>query len=451
MDDVGRYLMGTVLFILFTLIAMFFSSSEVAIVAISESKLKRLSEDGNAKASKLLTVKNNQFETMLWISTSAMLCTMMGSLIGTMTLTPLVQKMLDPTYFVRPQMQYLIGLFISFIVVTFVSIIVGMTLPKKLTAHNPDAVALRAVVPLKVSSYLFKPLTWFILKTTRICMRIFGINPNLERADITEDEIRMLVDAGNVKGTIELSEREMINNIFEFDDRTAGDVMTHRTDVYAVEKTDSLSEVLAVIIEEGFSRIPVYDQDIDDIVGIIYAKDLLTLIQTKDVKTKTIADFMREIVYVAESTKCRMIFRQLKEKKTHLAVIVDEYGGTAGIVTMEDLLESIVGNIQDEYDQEEDEITQIDENTYSIDGGVLIDEVERLFEIDLVENDDSDTLGGLIVNTLSRIPSEGETPTITIGLVVFTVLLVEERRIVRVKAHKLSDEELPLFAEGEPS
>ncbi|MEG0691559.1 MAG: hemolysin family protein [Oscillospiraceae bacterium] len=442
MDDVGRYLWGAVLFILLTLIAMFFSSSEVAIVAMNESKLRRLSEDGNAKAKKLLKLKEHQFDFTLWASTSAMICTIAASFIGTINFAPLFKLLLNVSYFGDSKVIDNIAITISFIMVTFISIIAGMTLPKKLTAHSPDGFAFRAVTPLKALSYLFKPLTWLILKLTRVCVRIFGVNPNLENADITEEEIRMLVDAGNVNGTIELSEREMINNIFEFDDRTAGDVMTHRTDLWAVSKSDNLSEVLKIVIDEGFSRIPVYEEDIDDIVGIIYAKDLLALIGAKDLESKKIEDFMRGVIYVPESTKCRMLFRQFTEKKTHLAVIVDEYGGTAGIVTMEDLLESIVGNIQDEYDQEDEEINKIDDNTYSLDGGVLIDDVERLFGIDLVENEDSDTLGGLIANTLGRIPSEDETPTVTIENIVFTVLLVEERRIVRVKAHRLSKEEL---------
>lgn len=446
MDDVGWYLWGTVLFILLTLIAMFFSSSEVAVVAMNESKLRRLSEDGNTKAKKLLKLKEHQFDFTLWASTSAILCMIGASCYGTFIFNKLTLTLIAGLFESQVIASYLAAI-VTFLVVTFVVIVAGMTLPKKLTAHNPEKFAFQAVVPLEVFGYLFKPLTWLILKITRVCLRIFGVDPNAGNADITEEEIRMLVDAGNVNGTIELSEREMINNIFEFDDRTAGDVMTHRTDLWAVSKEDNLTEVIKIAIDEGFSRIPVYDEDIDDIVGIIYAKDLLCLIGENDLQEKRIEDFMRGVIYVPESTKCRMLFRQFTEKKTHLAVIVDEYGGTAGIVTMEDLLESIVGNIQDEYDKEDDEISKIDDNTYSLDGGILIDDVEHLFGLDLVENEDSDTLGGLIANTLGRIPSEDENPTVTIENVMFTVLLVEDRRIVRVKAHRMTKEELELEEE----
>lgn len=437
MDDVGRYLLGTAVYLLLTLVATFFSSSEVAVSAMNGSKLKRLTEDGNVKAKKLLYLKEHEADFTLLVQTSETLCIVVAILAGTITYTPLFTRLYSWPIFGDTGVIAIHGLFTAFIVVTFITVLVGLTLPKKLTVHNPETFAFKSASSLRMLCSFFKLITWFIMKSTRGIVRLWGLDPSKQISDITEEEIRMLVNAGNVNGTIELSDREMINNIFEFDDRTAGDVMTHRTDLYAVSKNDKLIDVIKIAIDEGFSRIPVYNDDIDDIVGIIYAKDLLCLIGQSELEKKKIADFMRSVIYVPESTKCKMIFKQFTEKKTHLAVIVDEYGGTAGIVTMEDLLESIVGNIQDEYDQEDEEINQLSENVYSLDGGVLIDEVEHLFGLDFVENDDSDTLGGLIANTLGRIPSEDENPSITIGGILFTVLLVEDRRIVRVRAEKI--------------
>ena len=311
--------------------------------------------------------------------------------------------------------------------------------PKKLAAYNAEDFAFFAVGPIRVLGVVFRPLTFLILKTARLFVRLFGFDPNKGNADITEEEIRMLVDAGNENGTIEYSEREMINNIFEFDDRTVGEVMTHRTDIAAVEKNSPLQDVLDLSMEEGFSRIPVYEEDIDDIIGVIYVKDLLCLIGMDDYASKSIADYMRPVIYAPESTRCRMLFKKFKESKVHMAIIVDEYGGTAGIATMEDLLESIVGNIQDEYDQETDDIEKIADGSYSLDGGLLIDKVESLFGVDLDADEDTDTIGGLIVNTLGRIPENGEKPSVVIKNIEFTVTLVEERRIVRVMARKLTE------------
>lgn len=438
MDDVGRYLWSTVILIVLTLIAMFFSASEVAVVACSESRLKRLSDEENAKAAALYRLKEHQFSFSLWAGTSAILCMIAACCLGTYTYSPAVERLFQG-WFGSAGWAYSLGLAVTFILVTFLVMVFGQTLPRKLVSYHTEQFAFFAVTPIRVLGWLFKPLTYLIIKAGRLIVRLCGHDPNEENANITEEEIRMLVDAGNEHGTIEYSEREMINNIFEFDDRTVGEVMTHRTDIEAVAKNDPIAEVLRIATEEGFSRIPVYDDDIDDIVGIIYAKDLLELVGQTDIGGRTIESYMRSVIYVPESTRCRMLFKQFKESKVHMAVIVDEYGGTAGIATMEDLLESIVGNIQDEYDQEVDEIEKLDENTYSFDGGVMIEKVEELFDIDLDADEDTDTLGGLIANTLGRIPSDGEMPAVVIKNIEFTVLLVEERRIVRVRAHRLPE------------
>lgn len=434
-DGIGRYLGWAVVILLLILAAMFFSASEVALLSFSESKLKRLSDEENSKAAALYKLKEHQFDFSVWSSTSAILCMIAASFFGTYIYSLPVETLLS-AQMNSPGAARTLAVAITFLLVTFLVMVFGQTLPKKLATYHPESFAFFAVGPIRALGWIFRPLTFLIMKTARLFVRILGLDPNQENADITEEEIRMLVDAGNENGTIELSEREMINNIFEFDDRTVGEVMTHRTDISAVPKDGALSDVLQIAREEGFSRIPVYEDDIDDIVGIVYAKDLLELIGQPDAAAKSVADHMRPVIYVPESTRCRMLFRQFKESKVHMAVIVDEYGGTAGIATMEDLLESIVGNIQDEYDQETDEIEKLGDGLWSFDGGVPVERVEELLDVDLNADEDTDTLGGLITNTLGRIPENGEMPTLTVSGVEFTVLTVEERRIVRVKAKK---------------
>lgn len=438
-DDIGRYLWSTVFLLVLTLIAAFFSASEVAIVSCSESRLKRMSDEENTKAKALYHLKEHQFDFSMWAGTSAILCMTAACCLGTYTYSSALERALKN--WLGEEVSWTSGaaFVITFLIVAFVVMVFGQAFPKKITSYHPDSFAFFSVGLIRVLRVFFKPLTWLIIKFARLLVRLFGFDPNQENANITEEEIRMLVDAGNENGTIELSQREMINNVFEFDDRTVGEVMTHRTDIEAVSKTDRIADVLKIATTEGFSRIPVYEDDIDDIVGIIYAKDLLELVGTADIESKTIENYMRPVIYVPESTRCRMLFKQFKENKVHMAVIVDEYGGTAGIATMEDLLESIVGNIQDEYDQEVDEVETLGENCWSFDGGVLIEKVEELLETDLDADEDTDTLGGLIANTLGRIPGDGEMPSVIIKNIEFTVLLVEERRIVRVKARKLPE------------
>lgn len=428
--------------LLLTLIAMFFSASEVAVVSCSESKLKRLSDDENKKAAALYRLKEQQFDFSLWSATSAVLCMIAACCIGVYTYAPKLEELLAAQFGADAGWIYGVALLIAFLIVTFVVMVLGQTLPKKLVAYKAEEFAFFAVTPIRLLGWIFKPLTWLILQTGRLMVRLLGYDPAKANAGITEEEIRMLVDAGNENGTIELSEREMINNVFEFDDRSVGEIMTHRTDISAVSTEDSVAKVLNIALEEGFSRIPVYEEDIDNIVGILYAKDLLELAGKTDIEQKKIIDYMRPVIYVPESARCRMLFKEFKESKVHMAVVVDEYGGTAGIATMEDLLESIVGNIQDEYDQEVDEIEKLDDSTYSFDGGVLIDKVEEILDVDLDVDEDTDTLGGLIANTVGRIPQDGEMLSVIIKNIEFTVMVVTERRIVRVKAHKLPETEL---------
>jgi putative hemolysin len=248
----------------------------------------------------------------------------------------------------------------------------------------------------------------------------------------TEEEIRMLVGMGNQNGSIEESQKDMINNIFDFDDITVAEVMTHRTDIVAVSIDCDIMQVVKTVIEEGFSRIPVFEDDIDNIIGIIYAKDLLRLIGQSE--PETIKNFVRPTIYIPTSNRCRELFEMFTKEKIHLAVVVDEYGGTAGIVTMEDIIESIVGNIQDEYDNEVEEIFEEEKNTFIIEGSADLDSVSRALNINIESHEDYDTLAGFITDLLGRIPNSDEQPSVEYSGVEFTVVLVEDRRILKVKA-----------------
>ena len=250
---------------------------------------------------------------------------------------------------------------------------------------------------------------------------------------VTEEEITMMVDVGEEKGVIEDVQKEMINNIFEFDDLNAGDIMTHRTDVVAADVNDTtLEEFMALAIEHGRSRIPLYDEDIDNIVGIVYIKDLLKYVG-KEVKVKgTLKNIMREPYFVPESKDCGELFKEMRLQRIQMAVVVDEYGGTAGIVTLEDIVEAVMGDIQDEYDEEEEEISKIDENTFTVEGTIDIEEIDELIGKELPEGD-YETLAGFIMDELQCIPKNGEMNEVVFENVKFTVLEVEDRRIEKIK------------------
>ena len=284
----------------------------------------------------------------------------------------------------------------------------------------------------------FKPFIAFLTVSTNIVVRMFGFDPNASEENVTEEEILMMVDAGEEKGVIEESQKEMINNIFEFDDIVAADVMTHRTEIEAVEIHEPLTDIVKLAIEEGYSRIPVYKEELDNIVGILYVKDLLKYVGNDVPKSFKISNIMRPAVFVPESKKCGDLFNEMTEQKLQMVIIVDEYGGVAGLVTIEDLLESIVGNMQDEYDDEEEEIEQMTDGSFALEGTSDIGELAETLKIDFPEGE-YDTIGGFIMSELGRIPSPDENAEVRYGGYIFTVVEMDERRISKVEAEKDPD------------
>ena len=256
---------------------------------------------------------------------------------------------------------------------------------------------------------------------------------------VTEETVLQLVDEGNESGGIEQSEREMISNVFEFHEMPVEDVMTHRTDVVGVSVDDSVSDLVYTAINSGFSRIPVYRENIDHIEGVIYVKDLLCLIGTSPTDA-SVSTFMHDVEYIPHSCVCDEAFSMFTEKRIQFAVVVDEYGGTAGVVTMEDLVESIFGSIRDEYDDgEEDEMTVISDGVWLISGTADAEETMEALGAPLPDDTDFDTMGGFVTDLLGGIPDDGETPSVDYKDLTFTVLVAEDMRIERIKAVKHND------------
>lgn len=273
-----------------------------------------------------------------------------------------------------------------------------------------------------------------------------GINALLKKAlgesykTATEDEIMSLVDAGAESGELETSSVEMINNIFEFGDLKISDVMTHRVNIAAVEEGVSTDDIVYLALEEGFSRIPVYRESIDNIIGIILVKDLLCLIGKENSEEYTAKDFIRQVSFIPESCPCDEAFKQLTESKSGMAVAIDEYGGTAGLVTVEDLIESVMGNIQDEYDDEEVSIKQLGRDKYQIEGECDPEEVLELFGYELPEDHEYDTVAGFVTDLLGYIPEDTDkTPHTDYEDVRFVVTEVSDNCISKIIAFRLDN------------
>ena len=254
----------------------------------------------------------------------------------------------------------------------------------------------------------------------------------IKRKDVTEEEILDLIDAGEESGNIEEHEKNRIENIFDFTDRSAGDIMTHRIDMTALEDTTGLDETVRLAIDTGYSRIPVYHDDIDSIIGVLYVKDLLKYLIGESKEQFSLEKIVRKVPFVPKSKNCEKLFAMMTERKVQMAVVVDEYGGTEGIITLEDLVEAILGNIQDEFDDEDESIKKLGVNAFSVDGLTAIEDVEELIGESLNAPENCETLAAYILEKLGRIPQPEEKPVIKTGDIIITVSEIEDRRISKV-------------------
>ena len=281
-------------------------------------------------------------------------------------------------------------------------------------------------------SFITAPFVKLLTFSTNVISKIFGVKENEEEI-VTEEEIKMMIDEGEEKGTIDQEEKELLNNVFEFNDTTASEIMTPRIDIFALKISQDLYEVLDELDDYKYSRIPVYEDTIDNIKGIILIKDILK--DLRDKKKINIKKLIKEVHFVPESVPIDKLFRQLQRNKMQMAIVIDEYGGTAGLVTMEDILEELVGNIFDEHDEEELEYELIDENTYMVNGNISIGDLEKIIGIEILDGD-YETLSGYLLGKLEELPPEGEETIIEDGKLTYKIEEYEDKRIKRVKICK---------------
>mgnify|MGYP002581750577 FL=1 len=422
----------------------FFAAAEIAVISLDENKLRVRAENGDKDAVRMLKLVSSPSGFLSTIQIAITLAGFLGSAFAADHFAgPMVEALMKTNAFGSMNQNVLntVCVILITIILSYFTLVFGELVPKRVAMQKTDAVAKVVSGVILGFSTVMKPLVWLLTVSTNGVLRLCRIDPNAQEDSVTEQDIRMMADLGEEKGSITETEGEMIDNIFEFNNHTAFDVMTHRTEIAAVEKNAKVSEVVALATSEGFSRLPVYEKDLDNILGFIHVKDLLCLLDRQSPGSLTIADFIRPVLYVPEHTKCRNVFAEFKKSQTAMAVVVDEYGGTEGIITMEDILEAIVGEIEDEYDEEEKTVQDLGDGTYLVEGTMELEDLSELLKIPFEEDEDYDTLGGFMTHMLGRIPKEGETPGFTYQDYQFTVAEVEERRVAKVKIQKLSTDE----------
>ena len=302
---------------------------------------------------------------------------------------------------------------------------------------NSEKLAFATIGIVRTIAAFTSPFVKLLTTSTNGISKLFGISVTDEET-VTEEEIRMMVDVGEEKGSIEEEEKELINNVFEFNDKVVSEIMIHRKDIYAIDINSDISNILEELDEYKYSRIPVYEENVDNIVGMLFIKDLLASVSKKE-KIK-ISNLLRAAYFVSENKPINELFKDLQRNKHQMAIVLDEYGGTAGLITMEDIIEELVGNIFDEYDEEEKEFEKIDDNTFMISGSVSIHDLRKILEVEIPEGE-YDTLSGYLIEELGRIPSDNEKPVIETKRVTYKVEEYEEKRIIWVKACRNNIEE----------
>ena len=411
--DTG-YVVQIVLLVVLLILSAFFSMSETALTSLSKIRIRHMVEEGvkGAKLVEKLTEDPNKLLGAILIGNNIV------NIGASSIATSLAVKIISNDS----------GVAIATAVMTVLVLIFGEITPKTIAKQKSEKVALRVSNPIKLCVLIFKPLIAIFTGISSVFIRLFGADPNKSEPFITQEELKTMVGVSEEEGVLEDVEKEMIFNVFDFADLQVKDVMKQRVDIIALNVDDDYEKALSVIREEQFSRFPVYNETIDDIVGILNVKDLIMIDKDKD--DFKITDYTREPFYTFEFKKITEVFNEMKKTRNHMAVVLDEYGGTVGIITIEDLVEEIVGDIEDEYDNEDEMIKVIKEDEYVVDGSSKIDDVNDMIGVN-IESEELDSIGGLIIEELGRIPEEKE--EVEIDHIKFRVEEVDKNRIKKVR------------------
>ncbi len=421
----------------------FFASAEIAVLSLNENKVRRYAQEGDKKYSSILKVVERPTVFLSTIQIGITLAGFLGSAFAADNFAGRITNWfindLNFTAVPRETLNTIAVVLIT-LILSFFTLVLGELVPKRIAMKRPEKVAKRCIGLIRGIAFVMRPITWFLTMATNGMLRLFGVNPNDAEKELSEDEIRLMVDIGEEEGAIETGEKEMIENIFEFNNMTAEDVMIHRTDMEVVWLEDTNEQIMQMIRETGRSRFPVCNEDADDIVGILNVRDYLLNLGAE--RQKPIQEILRPAYFVPESVRTDVLFRNMQAKKMHMAIVVDEYGGTSGLVTLEDLLERIVGNIYDEFDPtEERAVSALGDNLWRIAGSAQLEEIADELHIKIPESEEYDTLAGLIMDRMESVPEDGSKPVVETQGLHIEVEEIKDRRIEWAKVSVLPEPE----------
>ncbi len=444
MDDASP-LFGLILFVIFLIINAIMFCFREGLRQLNSAEVEKRAQEGSKRAGKILKLIERPKKLDNAIYTAFI---MMAMVVGNFQLRFYIVKLKD--YLIEKAANYLhndllnIIAFVGVLIyLTFIMLAIGVLFPQRIGSKYPKKSSFILIGFVYFIMFLLRPVTLIITFLTDLILRIFGMNSSQEVDNVTEEEIMSMVNEGHEQGVLLESEAEMINNIFELNDKAAEDIMTHRKSIIAVDGQWTLLETAEFLLKENKSRFPVYIENIDNIIGVLHIRDVLShyyMDERKETLLKDIDGIIRNTYFIPETRSINILFKEMQTTKMHMAVVVDEYGQTAGIITMEDILEEIVGNILDEYDIEEDNITSLDENNYIVKGMTTLEELEEVLEMEF-DTQEYDTLNGYLISKLDRIPSENEKPEVIVKGNIFQVLEIANKTISLVKITINEDKE----------
>jgi len=398
----------------------FFVAAEYALVTARRTRIVELHHQGNRRARTVLRITGDPPQFIAAMQLGVTLTSLGIGALGEHALS----KVFDAV------MATVLAVVLAYLVLTFFHVVLGELVPKGVALGHAEGAALWVSAPVRAFFAIFAPFVWILRRSTELVLHLLGLeSPGAERDPLSEAELRMLLSRSSAEGEIEHEEQQMIDKVFVFGDKDAADVMVARPDVVAISVGMPPEQALAEVLESPYTRYPVFRESLDDIVGVLHVRDLFTAVHDRGIAAVRIEEIVRAAYIVPETKDLASLLQEFRRTNNHFAVVVDEYGGMAGICTLEDLLEEIVGEIEDEFDVPEEQIEQVDDDTYRIDGMFPIDEFNERFHTDLPE-EDFHTVGGFVFGQLGRAPEPGD--DVSFNGLRFDVLEVEGNRIEKI-------------------
>ena len=425
-------MLGTDILIILLLILIngFFVGAEIAFVSVRRTRLDELAEAGDRRAKRAQKLMRDPGRFLAVIQVAITFLGALASAVAAVSIVTVVAEPLRGIALTADQADTIALLLVTFIV-SVVSIVLGELIPKGFALANPDRIALTVSGPITLFAKIVSPLVAVLVLLTKIISKPFGIDPT-RTPELSAAEIRLIVEQGSQQGVLEAEEEQMISAVMSLSDSKLHEVMVPRIDIAAIDQEASFDDAVTLVLTEGHSRTPLYKESVDHIVGILYAKDLLRIIAAGGPRPR-LRDIMRPALFVPESQAVDDLLNELQRRRVHMAIVLDEYGGTAGLVTIEDLLEEIVGEIQDEFDEEEPMKVIVRDGEAILDGRADIDEMGELVDsaLELEDDEEYDTVGGFVYHRIGRVPVVGD--TVAVDPFKITVIKVIGRRVGKVR------------------